>query len=103
MRQTEKIHEFKGFFELEEKSSLLRELLLIKVQADESNRPALREIATIYKAKIIDLSSDSMVFELTGEPDKIDGFLEILSNYNILEVCRTGVTAMQRGNVKLIK
>ena len=49
MRQTEKLHEFKGFFELDQKDSLLRELLLVKVKADETNRPALREIATIYK------------------------------------------------------
>lgn len=103
MRQTEKLHEFKGFFELDQKDSLLRELLLVKVKADETNRPALREIATIYKAKIIDLSIGSMVFELTGEPGKIDGFLEILNSYEIMEVCRTGVTALQRGEVKLLK
>ena len=77
--------------------------MLVKVRADESNRPALREIATIYKAKIIDLSKQSMVFELTGEPEKIDGFLEILGSYEIMEVCRTGVTALQRGEVKLLK
>ena len=103
IRQTEKLHEFKGFFELDQKQALLRELLLVKVRADESNRPALREIATIYKAKIIDLSKQSMVFELTGEPEKIDGFLEILGSYEIMEVCRTGVTALQRGEVKLLK
>lgn len=103
IRQTEKLHEFKGFFELDQKQALLRELLLVKVRADESNRPALREIATIYKAKIIDLSKQSMVFELTGEPEKIDGFLEILESYEIMEVCRTGVTALQRGEVKLLK
>ena len=44
-----------------------------------------------------------MVFELTGEPEKIDGFLEILGSYEIMEVCRTGVTALQRGEVKLLK
>ena len=103
IRQTEKLHEFKGFFELDQKQALLRELLLVKVRADESNRPALREIATIYKAKIIDLSKQSMVFELTGEPEKIDGFLEILGSHEIMEVCRTGVTALQRGEVKLLK
>ena len=103
IRQTEKLHEFKGFFELDQKQALLRELLLVKVRADESNRPALREIATLYKAKIIDLSKQSMVFELTGEPEKIDGFLEILGSYEIMEVCRTGVTALQRGEVKLLK
>ena len=65
--------------------------------ADESNRGALREIAAIYKAKIIDLSPCSMSMELTGEPDKINGFLEVLEKYDILEMCRTGITALERG------
>lgn len=103
MRQTEKLHEFKGFFELGESDSLLRELLLIKVAVDESTLATLREIAGIYKAKIIDLSVGSMVFELTGEPHKLDAFIELLKPHNILEMCRTGVTALQRGPVKLIK
>ena len=50
-----------------------------------------------YKAKIIDLSPDSMVFELTGKPDKIDAFLTMFKGYEILELCRTGVTALERG------
>ena len=44
-----------------------------------------------------------LVFELTGEPEKLDAFLEILKSYDIMEVCRTGVTALQRGDVKLLK
>lgn len=103
MRQTEKLHEFKGFFALDPESSLLRELLLIKVQVTDANLGTLREIAGVYKAKIIDLSVGSMVFELTGEPAKIDAFIELLKPHNILEMCRTGVTALQRGPVKLIK
>lgn len=103
MRQTEKLHEFKGFYALEPNDSLLRELLLIKVKVDDTNLGTLREIAGIYKAKIIDLSVGSMVFELTGEPSKIDAFIELLRSHTILEMCRTGVTALQRGPVKLIK
>ena len=64
---------------------------------DAGNRAALREISSIYKAKIIDLSPDSMIFELTGKPDKIDAFLAMLRDYDILELCRTGVTALERG------
>ena len=58
----------------------------------------LKEIASIYKAKIIDLSPNSMVFELTGEPEKIDAFLSMLADYKIMEMCRTGITALERGN-----
>ncbi len=95
--QTERLEVTRQIFELDPAKSLQRELLLLKVACDNQNRAELREISTIYKAKIIDLSPDSMVFELTGKPDKIDAFLTMLSGYEILEQCRTGVTALERG------
>ena len=76
-----------------------RELLLLKVAADVHSRAELQEIANIYKAKIIDLSPDSMVFELTGKPEKINAFLVMFQGYKILEQCRTGVTALERGGM----
>ena len=97
LKQTGKLYETEKIFELKVSNSLLRELLLVKVRADAQNRHELRDIADIFKAKIIDLSPDSMVFELTGEPEKIDGFLEVLKPYEILEMCRTGATALERG------
>lgn len=87
-------------FPLDLTNTLQRELLLIKMAASVKNRSELREIAAIYKAKIIDLSPESMVFELTGNPGKIDAFLAMLEGYEILEMCRTGITAMERGPVK---
>ena len=59
----------------------------------------MREIGSIYKAKIIDLSPGSMVFELTGEPEKIDAFLKMMEGYKVLEMCRTGITALERGGL----
>lgn len=97
IKQTERLEETREVFVLTQQQSLLRELLLVKVEADESTRSAIREIAEIYHAKIIDLSVGSMVLELTGEPDKMDGFLEVLSSHHILEMCRTGITALERG------
>ena len=95
--QTERLEVTRQIFELDPDKSLQRELLLLKVACDAGNRAALREISSIYKAKIIDLSPDSMIFELTGKPDKIDAFLAMLQDYDILELCRTGVTALERG------
>lgn len=95
--QTERLEVTRQIFELTPEKSLQRELLLLKVACDNQNRAELREISTIYKAKIIDLSPDSMVFELTGKPDKIDAFLTMFDGYEILELCRTGVTALERG------
>ena len=98
IKQAARLEETQEIFPLNTAQSLLRELLLVKVAADEGNRSAIREIATIYKAKIIDLSPESMVMELTGEPEKIDGFLDVLAAYKIVEMCRTGITALERGD-----
>ena len=97
--QTERLEVTRQVFVLNESTALERELLLLKVRANVTNRAELREIAGIYKAKIIDLSPDSMVFELTGRPEKIDAFLKLMSDYQILEQCRTGVTALERGGM----
>ena len=97
--QTERLEVTRQIFELDPDKSLQRELLLLKVECDSQNRAELREISSIYKAKIIDLSPDSMVFELTGRPEKIDAFLKLMADYQILEQCRTGVTALERGGM----
>lgn len=98
--QTNRLEDAQKVFELDPSDSIQRELLLLKVAADASNRPELREIATIYNAKILDLGPESMVFELTGNPEKIESFLDMFKQYQILEMCRTGVTAMDRGGIQ---
>lgn len=96
--QTERLEVTRQVFVLDGEKSLERELLLLKVASDVQPQRAA-EIASIYKAKIIDLSPDSMVFELIGKPDKIDAFLKMFTDYKILEQCRTGVTALERGGM----
>ncbi|MEG0391435.1 MAG: acetolactate synthase small subunit [Anaerovoracaceae bacterium] len=95
--QTEKLEVVKDIFTLEKEESLFRELLLLKVKADKEIRTAIREIVEIYRGKIIDLSKGSMIIEITGEPTKLDGFMEMMNCYEIIEVCRTGITAIGRG------
>jgi acetolactate synthase-1/3 small subunit len=95
--QTEKLEEVINVYELAQEKSLYRELLLIKVFVDEKTRSSIREISEIYGAKIIDLSINTMVVELTGTPQKIDAFMEVLGQYRIVEMCRTGATALERG------
>ncbi len=98
--QTRKLIETRDVFALNEQKSLLRELLLVKLAATESRRSAIREVSDIYGADIVDLSVDSMIVELTGAPAKIDAFLEVLKEYDIVEMCRTGITALERGITK---
>ena len=97
--QTERLEVTRQVFVLDHENALERELLLLKAEANVHNRSELREIASIYKAKIIDLSPDSMIFELIGKPEKIDAFLKMFQDYHILEQCRTGVTALERGGM----
>ena len=103
VNQTKKLFEYEGIFEIDPHDSLIRELLLVKVACDSSNRSDLLEISGIYKAKIVDVSVGSIVFEVTGKPAKLDSYIENLKDYCILEMCRTGATALQRGDVKLSK
>lgn len=98
LSQTGKLIEARRVVALNPETSIQRELLLVKIKADEAMRSVVREAAEIYKASVVDLSVDSMVVELTGKPSKIDGFLSVIGQYDILEMCRTGVTALERGN-----
>ena len=81
----------------DELDCVYRELLLVKVHADPEFRSQIIEINEIYKAKTVDLSPDTMILEITGDPDKLDAFLKIIEPYGILEMQRTGVTALARG------
>ncbi len=97
IKQTEKLIETKKVISLKANGSLFRELLLIKIEADESVRREVCGICEIYRAKIVDLTVNSLIVELTGNPSKIDGFLTMMKQYKILEMCRTGITALERG------
>lgn len=95
--QTEKLEVVKEIYLLDMKNSVYRELLLLKLRADKTERAAIREIVEIYRGKIIDLSKSSMIIELTGSPEKLDGFMNMMDCYDIIEVCRTGITGIERG------
>jgi len=77
--------------------AILRELLLIKISVKPSQRPEIESVVNIYKAKTVDLSPASMVLELTGESSKINAFINVVKEYGIIELARTGLTALQRG------
>ncbi len=101
MLQLGKLPDCKLTGELNANKSVLRELLLIKINAAADKRAEIETVARTYEAKIVDLSPDSIVMELTGKPGKIDGFIEVLKSYGIIELSRTGLTALERGGGKL--
>ena len=84
---------------LSEVDSIERELVMIKVRADKSNRAELSDIVNIFRASIVDVSPENVVIELTGQQSKIDGIIEVLSEYEIIEIARTGAIALSRGPV----
>src|ERR1700730_16609116 len=77
--------------------SIARDLALIKVAATGDARTHVMQLADVYRARIIDVSPESLVIETTGTEDKIDSLLEVLRPYGVMEMVRTGRVAMSRG------
>jgi acetolactate synthase-1/3 small subunit len=77
--------------------SLERELALVKVRGTGEHRVEALRLADAFRARVIDATTESFVFELTGRPDKIDGFVELMRALGLVEVSRTGVVAISRG------
>lgn len=100
IKQVYKLEEVIHVVHLSDSNTLSRELLLIKMDNGAGARTQLREIVDIYEAKIVDLAPGSMIIELTGAPQKIDAFLGMMKEFKIIEMCRTGVTAMEKDSSK---
>lgn len=84
--------------ELEEGESVRRELALVKVStAKGSARTEIAQYVDVFRGSIVDVSANSMIIEVTGDPDKIDAFARLMQPYGIMELARTGVTALHRG------
>lgn len=77
--------------------SIQRELALIKVKASNSTRSGLVDIVEIFRARIVDINRETVVIELTGEESKIDALCEVLADFGIIEIVRTGKIAVARG------
>lgn len=79
--------------------SIQRELVMIKVRANPVTRADIINVVEIFRAKIVDVNRETMVVELTGEQGKIDALCEMLKEYEIIEIARTGKIALSRGPV----
>ena len=83
--------------ELNPAESVERELAIIKVNADRENRSEIMQVVDIFRAKIIDVSARSMIIEITGDEEKINAIVQLLRQYGIKEIARTGKVSMARG------
>lgn len=96
-KQVAKLVDVKDVKILEPDSSVYRELVLIKVRANHENRRNIIEISNLFRTRIIDTTPESLIIELTGEQAKIDAFITMLGDFEILEIARTGITGLGRG------
>ena len=82
---------------LQPKESVNRELIMVKVKANAEERQSIMSVASIFRAKIVDVGKESLIIELTGAQSKLDAFLKLLEGHEILELARTGITGLSRG------
>ncbi len=83
--------------ELDTESAVQRELMLVKVKADQATRSQVLEVVQVFRAKVVDVATDAVTIEVTGTADKLDAFIRVLEPYGIRELVQSGVVAVGRG------
>ena len=96
-KQLNKLEDVLRVLSLKPENSVYRELVLIKVKADAEQRASINEIVKIFRSKIVDISPETLTIELTGDESKINAHIKLLEEYEIKELVRTGVCALERG------
>lgn len=100
-KQLAKLVDVRDIKELKPEESVYRELVMIKVRAAAEQRQSVIAVTDVFRAKIVDVSPDSLMIELTGNQQKIDAFIGLLEGYDILELARTGIAGLGRGTEHL--
>ena len=83
---------------LDPSESVVRETVLVKVAAAPEQRQGIVSIADIFRAKVVDVSKDSLIVEMTGSKTKLEAFIDLMGDYEILELARAGVMGLERGS-----
>ncbi|MDD3839017.1 MAG: acetolactate synthase small subunit [Clostridia bacterium] len=97
-KQISKLVDVIKVIELEPHKSVCRELVLMKVATTKETRSEVMQIVDIFRAKIVDVDTNALVIEITGDKDKVKAMEKLLARYGIIETVRTGTIALQRGN-----
>ena len=101
-KQVSKLTEVVDLKVLEHGTSVKRELMLVKISARNTDRQDVLTIVEIFHGKVVDVTHDSMILEVTGNQDKLEAFLDMLGDYDILELARTGITGLTRGSENVV-
>lgn len=97
MKQLEKLPDVEAVQRLEDKESVYRGMTMIKVKADDTTRLDVLKMAELFRARVIDVQPTTLIFEITGDDDKVTAFTRILAPYGIMEIIRTGLIGLERG------
>ena len=97
-KQLNKLIDVIKVIELKPEDSIRRELVFIKVKANDETRSNIVEISNLFRANVVDVARESLVLEITGTRDKVDAFFNMIEPYGILEFVRSGDTGLQRGH-----
>lgn len=101
-KQLAKLEDVRDIKVLEDGSSVTRELILVKIRAIDTQRQAVVNVTDIFHGKVVSVTTDSMIIELTGTQSKLDAFMDLLVGYEILELARTGLTGLTRGSADVV-
>ena len=96
-KQLAKLVAVRDIKELKPDESVRRELMLVKIRVNENERRNVIAISDVFRGRIVDVGQESLIVELTGNQSKLEGFLNLVQGYEILELARTGVTGLSRG------
>ena len=97
VKQITKLEDVRRVDVLEPSDSVTRELILVKIKAEPAQRQQVISITEIFRANIVDVAKDSLMIEITGSQSKLKAFLSLVEDYEILELVRTGITGLARG------
>ncbi|MBQ9277430.1 MAG: acetolactate synthase small subunit [Lachnospiraceae bacterium] len=97
-KQLLKLEDVKSITQLRDGESVCRELLLAKINVNSEQRLQIISLADVFRAKVVDVSVDSVMVEMTGNASKIEAFITLLDGFEIGEMVRTGLTGLTRGN-----
>ena len=97
VKQITKLEDVRRVDVLEPSDSVTRELILVKIKAEPAQRQQVISITEIFRANIVDVARDSLMIEITGSQSKLKAFLSLVEDYEILELVRTGITGLARG------
>jgi acetolactate synthase-1/3 small subunit len=100
-KQLAKLIEVVAVHRLDPDRSVFREIALVNVKASSDTRASIIQIADVFRARVVDVAAESLIVEVTGDQAKVDGLIELLVPYGILELARTGIAAFIRGPLVL--